>query len=146
MKLITFSHWGEYLCVGLLFCYFFFSKSKEMQIKNRIMVNWANLVKVYLGHVLLQSGCLKYYFHLLFLTSWKTLMKSRECILLHHHVLSAFHHVFQLKAWHSNTTPAAGPFLGDCVGSAAWEMVMPLEMQTFPSPKRCFPLNPRGTE
>lgn len=64
MKLITFSHWEEYLCVGLLFCYFFFSKSKEMQIKNRIMVNWANLVKVYLGHVLLQSGFFKILFPL----------------------------------------------------------------------------------
>lgn len=52
LKLITFSNLGEYLCVGL---FFFFSKSKEMQIKNRTMVNWVNLVKLYLGYVLLQS-------------------------------------------------------------------------------------------
>lgn len=100
-------------------------------------------MKVYLGHVLLQSVLFffffKYYFHLLFLTSWKTLAKNRECILLHHHMLSAFHCIFQLKTWDSNTVPTAGPFLGDSTGPAAWRIMMPLKSQPSLLPKGAFP-------
>lgn len=78
----------------------------------------------------------KRYFHLLFLTLWKTTVKNRECIIPRRHVLSAFQHVFQLKAWDSVTSPAAGPSLCDCAGPAARDVVTPLHPQTVPSPKK----------
>lgn len=68
-----------------------------MHVKNRTIINRANLVKVYSGHVLLQSlgfFFLNTYFHLLFLTLWKTTVKNRERIIPHRHVLSAFQHIF----------------------------------------------------
>lgn len=54
----------------------------------------------------------------------------------------AFHCIFQLKTWDSTTTPAAGPFLGDCMGPAAWKVAMPQTNLPFsqkvlsPKPKR----------
>lgn len=78
----------------------------------------------------------KHYFHLLFLTLWKTTVKNRERIISHRDVLSAFQDVFQLKAWDSVTSPVAGPSLRDCTGLAAWEEVTPLYPQTGPSPEK----------
>lgn len=138
-KLITFSTLGGYLPLGrvgfwgVVVC-FLLSQSREMHIKNRALVNRANLVKVYWGHVLLR--CLfsfKRYFHLLFLTLWKATVKNRERILPHHHVLSAFQHVFQREARDGVTSPAAGPSL--LRGLACHKPPL--------LPKRCFPPKPR---
>jgi len=71
-------------------------------------VDQANLVKVYLGHVPLQSF-FKHYFHLLFLTLWKTRVKNREGIIPRFRVPSAFQRLFQLGAGDGVTPLAAGP-------------------------------------
>lgn len=113
--------------------FFLFSRSREMHIKNRTIVNQANLVKMHSGHVLLRCWfSFKHYFHLLFLTLWKAMVKNRQRILPRRHVLSAFQHVFQQEAGDGVTSPAAGPLLLHGLSHRKPPLL----------PKRCFPLKP----